>query len=119
YAVVSTASTVQPDARRTSIPFWVTESGYTEPREFRTKVGDAQNAGGRLGIVSLEDGEIRWLDVARATRPAGDTASDAPAFGFTRFAGWNDQGTMGLISATSADFKQAWLWTMDAATGAM
>ncbi|MGH7448736.1 MAG: prolyl oligopeptidase family serine peptidase, partial [Longimicrobiales bacterium] len=119
YAIVSTASTAESDARRTSIPYWVTESGYTEPREFRTKVGDEQGDGGRMGIVSLASGAVRWLDVARATLPASDTVSAAPAFGFTRFLGWNDQGTAGLVAATSADFKQAWLWSMDAATGAM
>jgi dipeptidyl aminopeptidase/acylaminoacyl peptidase len=119
YAVVSTTSTAESDARQTSIPYWVTESGYTEPREFRTKVGDAQGDGGRMGIVSLENGAVRWLDVARATLPAGDTSAPAAAFGFTRFVGWNQQGTAGLIAATSADFKQEWLWSMDAATGAL
>jgi dipeptidyl aminopeptidase/acylaminoacyl peptidase len=118
FAVVTTASTQQPNARRTSIPFWVTESGYTEPREVRTKVGDAVGDAGRMGIVSLDNGEVRWLDVARATLPPGDTAR-APAFGFTRFLSWNDAGTMGLVAATSADFKQAWLWSLNAETGAM
>jgi dipeptidyl aminopeptidase/acylaminoacyl peptidase len=118
YAIISTASTARPDTRSTPVPFWVTESGYTEARDVRTKVGDAQQAGGRMGIVSLEDGEVRWLDVARATLPAtADTAT--PVFGITRFLGWNEQGTAGLVAATSADFKQAWLWAMDAATGAL
>ncbi|HSJ31602.1 MAG TPA: prolyl oligopeptidase family serine peptidase [Longimicrobiales bacterium] len=119
YAIVSTTSTSQSDARRTSIPYWVTESGYTEPREMRTKVGDEQGSSGRMGIVSLQDGAVRWLDVARATRPASDTSTAAPEFGFTRFVGWNDQGTAGLVAATSADFKQEWLWSMDAATGTL
>ncbi|HSJ09211.1 MAG TPA: prolyl oligopeptidase family serine peptidase [Longimicrobiales bacterium] len=118
YAIVSTAVTTQPNARRTSIPYWITESGYTEPREFRTKVGDAQGGGGRMGIVSLENGDVRWLDVARATLPAGSSDS-VPTFGFTRFLSWNDQGTAGLVGASSDDFKQAWLWSMDAATGSM
>ncbi|HSJ23444.1 MAG TPA: prolyl oligopeptidase family serine peptidase [Longimicrobiales bacterium] len=115
YAVVSTASTTPSGARRVQIPFWVTESGYVEAREFRTHVGDNQGEGGRMGIVSLDDGAIRWLDVAAATA----AGTEAPEFGFTRFLGWNDQGTAGLVSAQSADFKNAWLWSMDAATGAM
>jgi dipeptidyl aminopeptidase/acylaminoacyl peptidase len=118
YAIVSTATTTQPAARRTTIPFWVTESGYTEAREFRSHVGDVQSELGRMGIVSLEDGDIRWLDVARATLPEG-AQDEAPQFGGTRFLGWNEQGTAGLIGASSADFKQAWLWSMDAATGRM
>ena len=48
-----------------------------------------------------------------------DTSTDAPEFGFTRFIGWNDQGTTGLVAAMSADFKQEWLWSLDAATGEM
>jgi dipeptidyl aminopeptidase/acylaminoacyl peptidase len=116
YAVITTFSTRESAARRTSIPFWVTESGYTEPRDMRTRVGDDQDAGGRMGIVSLVDGDVRWLDVARATLPEG-ASDEPPAFGSTRFLTWNDQGTAGLVVATSADFKQAWLWSMDAATG--
>jgi dipeptidyl aminopeptidase/acylaminoacyl peptidase len=131
YAVVSTAITTQPTARRTTIPFWVTESGYTEAREFRSHVGDVQQAGGRMGIVSLTDGDVRWLDVAgaaaagAAAAAAAEAAAEAgapqpaPNLGFTRFLGWNDQGTAGLVTAMTADFKQAWLWSMDAATGAM
>ncbi|HUF52077.1 MAG TPA: prolyl oligopeptidase family serine peptidase, partial [Longimicrobiales bacterium] len=113
YAVISTADTATTGARASSIPFWITQSGYTEPREVRTKVGDAQSQSGRMGIVSLQNGDVRWLDVARAHEP------DTAAFGFTRFIGWNSQGTTGLIGAASADFKQAWLWSMDAATGRM
>jgi dipeptidyl aminopeptidase/acylaminoacyl peptidase len=116
YAVVSTALT-PPTPRRAQIPFWVTESGYVEAREFRPHVGDAQGDAGRMGVVSLADGDVRWLDVAQATRATSDTL--APPFGGTRFLGWNDQGTTGLIGAMSADFKQAWLWAMDAASGEM
>jgi hypothetical protein len=36
YAVVTTASTSESSAQRTSIPSWVTEAGYPEPREYRT-----------------------------------------------------------------------------------
>jgi dipeptidyl aminopeptidase/acylaminoacyl peptidase len=115
YAVISTASTAPSSARRVQIPFWVTDSGYVEPQDYRANVGDSQDDAGRMGIVSLVDGDVRWLDVAAATSPAGVAAG----FGGTRFVGWNDAGTVGLIAAGSADFKNAWLWTMDAATGQM
>src|SRR5690606_15348321 len=93
YAIISTASSAQPAARRTSIPYWITDSGYTEPREFRTNVGDAQGGGGRMGIVSLETGDVRWLDAAGALR-AGQPDS-VPPLGSTRFLQWNQDGTMG------------------------
>ena len=118
YAVVTTTRTGGPDAQRTPIPFWITESGYTEPREFRSKVGDVQGQAGRLGIVSLNDGEVKWLDVARAAFGPDSTAGDRE-LGSLRFIDWNGQGTHGLVAASSADFKDAWLWSFDASTGAL
>ena len=112
YAVI-TVGKPSNDARSTLIPDWVTESGYTETQEVRSKVGDAQTATGRIGIVSLADGSVRWLDLARAT---GDSAQ---TFSTTRFIEWNDAGSHGLIAAVSEDFEDAWLWSFDAATGAL
>jgi len=99
--------------QRVPIPYWVTESGYTETRDSRSKVGDAQSAAGRMGIVSLQTGEVRWLDVGEAV------ADSSKELASTRFAGWNDAGTRGLVTASSADFKDAWLWSLDAKTGAL
>jgi dipeptidyl aminopeptidase/acylaminoacyl peptidase len=116
YAVVTTQRTGGPEARRTSIPFWITESGYTEPREFRAKVGDEAAPVGRLGIVSLNDGAIRWLDLGRAA--FGEDAGGRE-IGGVRFIGWNETGEHGLVAASAADFKDAWLWSFDAETGAL
>jgi hypothetical protein len=100
--------------RRTSIPFWVTESGYTEPREMRTKVGDEQDIRAAWASYRSRTARCAGSMSLRATRPDGDTTAPARVR-LTRFIGWNDQGTAGLVAATSADFKQAWLWSMDAA----
>ncbi|MHB1168637.1 MAG: TolB family protein, partial [Longimicrobiales bacterium] len=70
YAIIE-VSKPSDDARRTLIPDWVTASGYTETLEMRSKVGDATPENSRLGIVSLDDGSVEWLDLARAS---GDTA---------------------------------------------
>ncbi|MCI0432978.1 MAG: prolyl oligopeptidase family serine peptidase [Gemmatimonadetes bacterium] len=117
YAMITAGRAGAQSGRRTVIPYWVTASGYTEPREVRAKVGDDQPAAGRIGIASLEDGEVRWLDVAQATAP-GDSAAGKRELS-ARFIGWNESGTTGLIGASSADFKDAWLWSFDAATGAL
>jgi len=127
YAVITTTRpAVGSQPRRVSIPFWVTESGFTEPRDVRTKVGDAQANNGRMGIVSLAGDTIHWIDFAAATAPAEATEGQAVATGRNedprelagvRFVGWNDAGTAGLIGASSADFKDAWLWSFEAATG--
>ena len=118
YAVVTAGRIGTQPGRRTVIPYWVTASGYTEPREVRTKVGDDQQTAGRIGIVSLDDGEVHWLDLAQATSP-GDPAAKKPEIASTRFIGWNESGSTGLIGASSADFRDAWLWSFDAATGAL
>jgi dipeptidyl aminopeptidase/acylaminoacyl peptidase len=118
YAVVTAAKNSQQQGRRTLIPYWITTSGYTETREVRTKVGDNdQGFSGRLGIVSLADGEVQWIDLASATTPGDSAAKSRRVSG--RFFAWNDDGTTGLIGASSDDFKDAWLWSFDAASGAM
>jgi dipeptidyl aminopeptidase/acylaminoacyl peptidase len=116
HAVISTAMTPAAQSRRTLMPVWITESGYTESREVRTKVGDFTPNRGRMGIIDLATGDVRWLDVAAAQPPEDADPRDVQ-FGITRFLGWNEQGTAGLVSASSADSRQAWLWSMDATTG--
>jgi dipeptidyl aminopeptidase/acylaminoacyl peptidase len=113
YAVISTTRPAPNTTRRVPIPFWVTESGYTETREVRTKVGDTSDNNGRIGIVSLTDGDVRWVDLEAAAGTNGEKRELAG----TSFIGWNDQGSAGLIGASAADFKDGWLWSMDAATG--
>lgn len=116
YALITTGQTGGNQTRRVSVPVWVTESGYTEPREVRTKVGDTQPSRGRIGIVSLRDGDVRWLDLPAFASPGDSTAVE---LGGVNFVGWNDDGTAGLVAARSANFKHSWLWTYDAATGAV
>ena len=103
-------------ARQTMVPDWVTTSGYTEPLDVRSKVGDVQSEG-RMALVALETGEATWLelvpeevreDTARAYRDKLASAS---------FVGWNADGTLGLIDAVSYDFKDRWVYVIDAATG--
>ncbi len=121
YALIATASQsggAPGGPRRVQVPFWITESGYTEARDGRTKVGDVQVNSGRLGVVSLAGDVVHWIDLAAATNP-GDAQAAKRELGFPSFLGWNDAGTNGLIGVGSADFKDAWLWTMDAATGAL
>ena len=115
YVVISTARGGGSRARSVDVPYWVTASGYTELRDARAKVGDAQAPGGRVGIVSVPSGSVRWFDVGE-TALAGDTTR---TLALTRFLGWNDAGSAGLMAATSADFKDAWLWSFEAGTGAL
>ncbi|MGH7578245.1 MAG: DPP IV N-terminal domain-containing protein, partial [Longimicrobiales bacterium] len=117
YAMLITDVDNDDSDRRTVIPEWVTESGYTETREVRTKVGDAQSSGGRAGVLSITDGSVQWLDVEAAAAAIAEDTAKRPGPSGVRFLGWNEDGTAGLIGAASNDFKDAWLWTFDARSG--
>ena len=107
YVLIRTTKPAQ-GVQRTIVPDWVTESGYTEDLNVRTKVGDAQNQG-RAGIITTATGEVTWLDV----KP-----EDYEGEGRIRVssAGWNDAGTKAFVFAVSFDNKDRWLWSVDAAT---
>ncbi|HEY0306354.1 MAG TPA: prolyl oligopeptidase family serine peptidase, partial [Longimicrobiales bacterium] len=91
--------------------------GYTENLEVRTKVGDLQGELGRLGIADLRTGAVKWLDVAPTRRATNDTTAKPARLSFVRGFGWNTQGTTALVSALSADFKDQWLYAVDAESG--
>ena len=98
------------DAKRTIVPKWITESGYTGEISGRTKVGDVQGQG-RVGVITTATGEVKWLALA----PDGYEGGGTPrAFN----AGWNDAGTTAFVFAVSFDNKDRWIWSVDAATGA-
>ncbi|MGD2067474.1 MAG: prolyl oligopeptidase family serine peptidase [Gemmatimonadota bacterium] len=105
-ALLSTFRPAQGD-RATPVPFWITESGYTETRDVRNKVGDAQGSQ-RVGFVDTSTGETTWLE-AKPEDYEGEVSS------FHQ--GWNDAGTHALIVSGSENNEDAWLYTLDAATG--
>jgi dipeptidyl aminopeptidase/acylaminoacyl peptidase len=47
--------------KNTIVPNYVTESGYTEEIQGRTKVGDNQGRT-RIALVSVATGEVRWVE---------------------------------------------------------
>jgi dipeptidyl aminopeptidase/acylaminoacyl peptidase len=52
----------EPASGKNSIvPNYVTEGGYTEDIQSRTKVGDAQGRT-RLGLASVTTGDVRWVE---------------------------------------------------------
>jgi dipeptidyl aminopeptidase/acylaminoacyl peptidase len=103
--------------RRVGVPDWVTRSGYTETIETRTKVGDLQGELGRLGIADLRTGEVRWLDVAPTRTTVTDSTGKPVRLTMARQIGWNADATHVLVTALSADFKDQWLYVVEAATG--
>src|SRR5437763_28883 len=51
----------QSGARNTIVPNFVTESGFTEDIQGRTKVGDLQGRT-RIALISVATGEVKWVE---------------------------------------------------------
>ena len=51
----------QTAGKNTIVPNFVTESGYTEDVQGRTKVGDLQGRS-RIALVSVATGEVKWVE---------------------------------------------------------
>ena len=102
-------TTVIPDDRAlaTRVPNYVTESGYTEEINGRTKVGDYQ-AGGRVAFMSLPSGNVRFLRVGDGETPAN-----------AQVLGWTEDGSSALVFATSGDFKNRWIHTVSGDSGTL
>jgi dipeptidyl aminopeptidase/acylaminoacyl peptidase len=110
-------------AKRTIVPNWVTESGYTEDLTVRTKVGDA-NGTSRTGILEVATGKVTWLDLYPADDEGEEGGAeeeqgtgDHPDLSVASFMGWNDAGTKGLLVSVSYDNKTRWIFSVDAASG--
>ena len=88
------------------IPYWVTESGYTEMRRGRTVVGDAQ-ARVELMYLSLPEEKFTKLQLF---------ANDSLA-SFVLNHGWNAAGTDALFSAFRPDNKERVRYTLSTVDG--
>ncbi|MCJ7629902.1 MAG: prolyl oligopeptidase family serine peptidase [Longimicrobiales bacterium] len=128
YAMLSTSRTAQ-GAQPTNVPNWITESGYTEELNGRTKVGDGQGSS-RLGLLAIATGKITWLDLyplddeegsgeeeEGVEEEEGGVTESGAELGFASFAGWNDAGTHGLIVSSSFDREWNWVFSVEASTG--
>lgn len=98
--IITTTST---DAQQTDIPYFVTESGYTETRKFRSKVGDS----GQRYALSL-------IQLKKAAKPQNlslfpnDTLAS-----YIEISGWNHSGATAAFLAFRPDNKQRVLYTVN------
>ena len=107
--------------KQTMVPDYVTESGYTQPLDVRTKVGDRQSTA-RVGLVDVEEGGVNWLDLspdvdASPEDSVGSPADEKPELATVILRGWNSAGTLGLVEAVSYDYKHRWLHVVNGETG--
>jgi dipeptidyl aminopeptidase/acylaminoacyl peptidase len=140
YAIVSIA--VEPEeGKRTIVPSYVTDTGFTTDLPARRKVGDTQPAS-RLASISTVDGKVNWLQhdlkkVVPATQAAAQQQTEAktekqegqataekteakepPARELELDSVvWSDDGKAAVIPVRATDNKDWWLLALDPATG--
>jgi dipeptidyl aminopeptidase/acylaminoacyl peptidase len=102
-AVTERAKEDTLEGRRVELPLWVTQSGYVETRQIRTKVGDAQNRE-RVALVELATGALTWVDSTGGVR---STPRDAEPIAFS------PDGRHALVRIATRDFKDDWLVVVD------
>ncbi|MBM3792008.1 MAG: DUF4198 domain-containing protein, partial [Acidobacteria bacterium] len=87
------------------VPNFVTDSGYTEDLTTRIKVGDAQGKS-KMGIASVETGEVVWADPGQKDRPAVLSSPE-----------WSEDGRNLVVTGVSADNKDFWIFLVDPQSG--
>ena len=86
-------------AQQVTMPVWVTQTGFVETQQIRTKVGDTQNHQ-RAVVIEVATGKATWI--------ARDSVkSDNGAVGFS------PNGRHALVRISSTDFKDCWLVVVD------
>jgi dipeptidyl aminopeptidase/acylaminoacyl peptidase len=145
-SVIATVLEAGDGAKNTIVPNFVTESSYTEDIGSRSKVGDTQSRS-RLAIVSVENGEVKWVDHGQKLPPADNEAqtqkndaekrdgedrsqqtgerggqrgrANEPRERDVQFSQpiWSEDGTRAVLMARAADNKDRWILALDPATG--
>ena len=85
------------DGRQVQMPVWVTQSGYVETQQIRTKVGDAQSRQ-RTALIEVATGKTTWID---------KDSADASGVGFSF------DGRHALVRLTTTNYEDAWLVVVD------
>jgi dipeptidyl aminopeptidase/acylaminoacyl peptidase len=91
------------EGRAVQMPVWVTQSGYVETQQIRTKVGDAQ-ARLKAALIEVATGKVTWV---QQDTSAGKRETDAAGVGFS------SSGRHALVRMTSTDYEDAWLVVVD------
>ncbi|WP_316830353.1 S9 family peptidase [Pedobacter aquatilis] len=114
----------------TIVPNYVTSSGYTEDIPGRTKVGENESVSQGFiydtqkdSVYTIQTATIPGIkdipDFYKDYPKALDTLKKKNADRLVNFFGplWNENGSTGIMVATSADNKDRWILKLDATTG--
>jgi dipeptidyl aminopeptidase/acylaminoacyl peptidase len=103
--VIASVNEPGTGSKNTVVPSYVTDTGYTEDLPSYAKVGDAQGRN-RLALISVENGEVRWVDHGQTDR---DVQLNQPI--------WSEDGSKAVVTARAGDNKDRWILGLDVATG--
>jgi dipeptidyl aminopeptidase/acylaminoacyl peptidase len=112
------------DAKRTVVPNYVTESGYTEDLPGRTKVGEPQGTSEfyvyNIALDSVMLVKPDNIPGVMAQRSAADTGRWRPRARPVSYNGpyWSDDGSAAFVQIFSQDNKDRWIVLLDAEKGA-
>jgi dipeptidyl aminopeptidase/acylaminoacyl peptidase len=111
------------DAKRTIVPNYVTESGYTEDIPGRTKVGEPSGTSEFYVFSTALDSVMQVkpddLPGIMAAKSPADTGKTKPKPRAVSYNGpyWSDDGTSAFMQVFSQDNKDRWIVLLDAEKG--
>lgn len=94
-----------PDVKSTLVPEYVTRTGYTQTITAHPKAA-YQSRKIKAGIVECKTGEVKWVDCSNEEK----NISPHSIY-------WSPDGKKCLLTASSEDRKDAWLFRLDITTG--
>jgi dipeptidyl aminopeptidase/acylaminoacyl peptidase len=102
--------TLDGGGRGVVLPLWVTQSGYVETRQLRTKVGDAQTRQ-RAAVIEVATGKVTWVETATGDGGpgSGENTREVDAVGLSL----SPNGRHALVRIATTDFNDAWLVVVD------
>ncbi|MCK0161710.1 S9 family peptidase [Allomuricauda sp. F6463D] len=116
----------QPNSKRTIVPHFVTESGYTEDQNTRSKVGDeptqyemfVYDVKNRKNYPVVLD-NLEGLDyLPEYTKDYPDKQyENEDRIGFINNPHWNTDGTKAILDIQANDYKDRWIVLLDPKTG--
>lgn len=119
--IIASISEPAPSTKRTLVPNYVTESGYTEDIPGRSKAVDLPSHT-RLVIIDVNSGESRNIDhgqkqpaFEKTTEPQKQREIDRDVQLFQPR--WSDDGQHAVLLARSVDNKDRWILLLDPSTG--
>jgi len=116
----------RPESKGTIVPHFVTESGYTEDQNTRSKVGNeptqyemfVYDIKNRKNYPVVLD-NLEGLDyVPEYTKDYPDkTYENEDRIGFINGPTWNTDGSKGILDIQANDYKDRWIVLLDPKTG--